>query len=183
MNLPALLTTAEFSTRTGNKIAADDPRIPGLIDGATKGVRRYCRWHVAPVITETRTFDGPGGNLLVLPSLHVVSVSRVVENGVALLEGVDFDWSENGEILRLCRPWTHRWRAIEVEFKHGFESAADLVQVIQQVVANAAASPLGATREQAGQVSISWGSTAPNVSGGMSLLQRDLAILDLYKLP
>jgi hypothetical protein len=41
---------------------------------------------------------------------------------------------------------------------------------------------MGATREQAGIYAASWATTAPGVSGGMSLLARDTAVLDTYRL-
>ena len=74
---------------------------------------------------------------------------------------------------------------MQIKVQHGFDldAVADLKQVVQQVVGNAISSPLGATREQAGAVSVSWATTAPGVSGGLSLLERDLMILDRYKLP
>jgi len=179
---PALLTPAAFSAATGGKVSPTDPRVQPLLDGATAGIRRYCGWHVAPKVTETLRFDGPGGNLLLLPSLRVVAVSSVTVRGVELDEDA-FEWSEKGMLRRLGGCWPTRFRSVEVTLEHGFETAPDLVQIVQQVVANAISSPMGATREQAGQISISWATTAPGVSGGMSLLDRDLAILDMYRLP
>lgn len=182
--IPPLLSPEQFAQGTGGKILAGDPRVPLLIDGATAAIRRYCGWHIAPVIIEDLKFDGPGGSVLVLPTLRVQEVEKVVERGVLLEEDAHYEWSANGEIRRLARQsWTYRWRAIDVTLRHGFDSAADLTQIVQQVVANALASPMGATREQAGQVSVSWATTAPGVSGGLSLLERDLAILNTYRLP
>lgn len=180
--LPALLTPADFSTATGGKVSPTDPRVKPLLDGATAGVRRYCGWHVAPQVDTTVTLDGPGGNLLLLPSLHVTAVTSVKVRGVEL-DPDGFEWSEKGMLRRLGGCWPTRFRSIEVTLTHGFEVAPDVVQIIQQVCANAIASPMGATREQAGQISIAWATTAPGVSGGMSLLDRDLAILDMYRLP
>ncbi|MGV3564158.1 MAG: hypothetical protein ACO1ON_12850 [Nocardioides sp.] len=132
------------------------------------------------MIEETITLDGPGGDLLALPTLRVEDITAVSVRGAALDVG-DLEWSDKGMIRH--RRWPHRFRSVEVTFRHGFEHADDLKQVVQQVVANAIASPMGATREQAGQVSISWSTTAPGVSGGLSLLERDMAVLDLYRLP
>ena len=78
-----------------------------------------------------------------------------------------------------------RFRAVQAKIQHGYDldAVADLKAVVQQVVGNAISSPLGATREQAGAVSVSWATTAPGVSGGISLLERDYAIVDQYRLP
>ena len=42
--------------------------------------------------------------------------------------------------------------------------------------------PMGATREQAGQVSVSWAYNE-GVSGGLTFTARDRALLDAYRLP
>lgn len=188
MAYPALLTPQQFSDNTGGKIAADDPRVPSLIDGATRGIRRYCGWHIAPEFADTWTLDGPGGRLLQPKTLRLKDVTSITERSphdgtvITLVDDTDFEWSENGEIRRLTSCWTTRYRAIDIEAIHGFEDAPDLVQIIQQVVANAISSPLGATSEQAGQLAVKWATTAPGVSGGISLLERDLAIVDMYRI-
>lgn len=188
MPYPVLLTPQQFSDNTGGRIAPDDPRVAPLIDGATRGIRRYCGWHVAPEYVETFVLDGPAGVLLQPRTLHIKQVTSITErvyageDPVELADDVDYEWSHNGEIRRLTGWWTDRYRAITVVANHGFEDAPDLVQIVQQVVANACASPLGATREQAGQLSVQWATTAPGVSGGLSLLERDMAILDSYRI-
>jgi hypothetical protein len=183
VDYPALLTPAAFSEGTGRKIPETDPRLKPLIDGATRGIRRYCGWHIAPKIEEKFRLDGPGGRLLPLKTMRLANVTSVTERGQALADDVDFEWSENGELRRLRGCWTDRYRAIVVEAEHGFDDAPDVAQIIQQVVANAIASPLGATREQAGAISVQWATTAPGVAGGLSLLERDMAILNSYRLP
>lgn len=178
-----LLTPEAFSAGTGGKILPSDPRVGPLIKGATAAIRRYCRWHVSPAMDDTATLDGPGGSLLVLPTLHVVAITSITERTALLEDDVDYEWSHLGDVRRLgCRNWTDRFRSIAIDYRHGFANADDLKLIIQQVVANAIASPMGATREQAGQLSVSWSTTAPGVSGGLSLLERDLAILNSYKL-
>lgn len=182
-----LVTTTQLAAWTQGKVSATDPRLQGLIDGATAAVRRYCGWHIAPEYTETVTLDGPGGALLNLPTLHVTALGPVVELGTPLVPydyntGTgSYEWSKLGSVLRHGW-WTKRYRAVTVTMTHGFDSAPDVAQIIMQVVAAAVSSPMGATREQAGQVSVSWATTAPGVAGGLSLLERDLAVLDSYRL-
>lgn len=178
----ALLTPADFSAGTGGKIAADDPRVQPLLDGAEAAVRRYCGWHIAPVTTQTIKLDGPGGSLLSLPTLRLVDITALSEVGNDL-DVDELEWSEKGMIRRRSGCWTDRFRGLVITMEHGFDSADDVKQIIQQVVANAIASPLGATSESAGALSVSWASTAPGVSGGLSLLARDFAVLDMYRLP
>lgn len=182
------VTPAQVAQYTQGKVSASDPRLPGLIDGATAAVRRYCGWHIAPVMTETITLDGPGGHVLTLPTLHLTALPSVIENGVTLTEYTSaspdgtFEWSPLGTVRRTCGRWTDRYRSIAVTMTHGYEDAPDVAQIIMQVVTAALSSPMGATREQAGALSVSWATTAPGVSGGLSLLQRDLDVLNLYRL-
>jgi hypothetical protein len=178
---PALLSAEEFAEGTNGSYSSADPRVQPLLDGATTAIRRYCRWHVAPVVDETIVMDYDGSATIILPTLRLISVAGLKINGEELF---DFEVSHNGEIL-LARPYLPRLSGVEISLRHGFDSAAvaDVKQIIQQVVANAISSPLGATQEQAGQVSIHWSTTAPGVSGGISLLQRDLDTLNLYRLP
>lgn len=52
-----------------------DPR--WWVRSAQAAVRRYCRWHVAPSISETVTVDGYGGSALLIPSKHVTKLDKV----------------------------------------------------------------------------------------------------------
>jgi hypothetical protein len=180
--LPPFIAAEEFAAGTGGKVSAADPRLDVLLKGASAAVRRYCGWHIAPVLQEELVLDGPGGPLVLLPTLHLVDVVSFADD-TRDVQPADLEWSDRGMVRRRGSRWTSKFRGIRATVQHGFDEAPDVAQIVQQVVANAIASPMGATREQAGQVSISWASTGPNVSGGISLLERDLAVLDLYRLP
>lgn len=188
MPTPALVTPSQLAAYTQGKVLATDPRVAGLLDGATAAVRRYCGWHIAPSITQTLTLDGPGGPVLTLPTMHLTAVASVTEDSTALaiydhLEHTgDYEWSELGSVRRRGALWTETYRGVVAEITHGFDDAPDLAQIIMQVVSAALASPMGATRESAGSFSVSWASTAPGVAGGLSLLERDLAVLSTYRL-
>ena len=182
--LPPLVTPDEFSAWTGGKIAADDPRVEPLLRGASAGVRRWARWHIAPVLEETLTGDGPGGQLLLLPTGRLLAVLSATDAGQDVdVAGLDF--SRHGMVSRGGGySWSNRFGAVSVRVRHGWDLAdvPDVAQIVKQVTANALASPMGATREQAGTVSVAWATTAPGVSGGLSLLQRDLDVLAAFKI-
>lgn len=171
----------QFAAATGGQVAASDARLGPLLDAASAAVRRYCGWHISPVAEETLVLDGPGGDLLVLPTLRLEMVTSLTVSGEAV-DVAGLEWSGNGEVRRRGG-WPDRFRSVVIGIRHGFADAPDVQQIVQQVVANAISSPMGATREQAGQVSVQWSTTAPGVSGGLSLLERDLAVLDRYRLP
>lgn len=179
--LPPFITKENFSQGTGGKIPTSDPRVEPLLKGASAAIRRYCGWHIAPVLQADLVLDGPGGSLLTLPTLRLVNVLSFQDDGNPV-EVADLEWSERGMIRHRGRRLTRKFRGIEATVQHGWDEAPDVAQIVQQVVANALSSPLGATREQAGALSVSWATTAPGVSGGLSLLQRDLDVLNLYRL-
>lgn len=182
MPLPPLVTPDEVAEYTQGKVSAVDPRLPALLAGAATAVRRYCRWHVWPQVTETLMLDGPGGRELALPTLHMTALTAATNAGETL-DVSTLEWSALGTVRRpggAC--WTDRYRGVQVTITHGVEDASDVQQIVKQVVAAALSSPMGATREQAGALSVSWATTAPGVAGGLSLLGRDLAILDTYRL-
>lgn len=182
-------TPAELSAYTKGLIAADDPRSSLILEGATKAIQRIAGWHISPSQSETIRLDGSGlGDMLQLPSLYVTDVTSITLGGRSVLSPTvvtDFDWSVNGNISRPGYHWPEGLGNISVTFTHGYpdEEIADLKQIILQVSSHALSSPTGATREQAGQVSMQWATTAPGVAGGLSLLARDLAVVASYTIP
>lgn len=178
--LPDLLEVEDFIDRSGGKVKRGDDRVGPLISGATKAIRRYCQWHVGGPVTHTLRGDWDGSGLIVLPTLRLLDVTSLKIHG----ESVDveqLEWSHGG-LIRVGRRFRPSFRAVEVTITHGFEDPDDLTQIIQQVVGVALSSPMGATSEQAGQVSVRWATTSPGVSGGLALLDRDMAVLDSYRL-
>jgi hypothetical protein len=180
--LPPLVSAEDFSAWTGGKVLAADPRVLPLLNGASAGIRRWARWHIAPVLEETLTGDGPGGSLLLLPTGRLLEILTATNAGEPVdVTGLDF--SRHG-MISTGGSWSDRFGAVSVRVRHGYDLAdvPDVAQIVKQVTANALASPMGATREQAGTVSVAWATTAPGVSGGLSLLQRDLDVLAAFKI-
>lgn len=181
--LPPFVSAEEFSAWTAGKIAANDPRVLPLLRGASAGIRRWVGWHIAPVLEETLTGDGPGGRLLILPTGRLLSVVSVDNAGDAV-DNSAVDVSRSGMLELRGGAWSSRFGAVSARVRHGWDLAdvGDVCQIVKQAVASALSSPMGATREQAGTISISWATTAPGVSGGLSLLERDLALLAPFKI-
>lgn len=177
------LTPELLTNYTRGKIRADDPRSEMLLSGAKRAIRNYCQWHVSPSREETLTMDGHGGRIQRLPSFHVTAVSEVKDAGVLLEYRTHYRWSESGMLSRTAGEWSHEFRDIDITFTHGHDDTPELVSVALAVVSRALSSPMGATREQAGQMSVSWSTTSPGVAGGMALLATELAILDHYRIP
>lgn len=134
---------------------------PGILDAAVQAVRRYCRWHVAPVRTETFDRVDSAGLILRVPSLHLTSVIGVAERiggtlGAPVTSGLD--WTEAGLV---CRPggFPAGWGRWSVEVEHGYdvEDVPDLLMVVAQLAQrmqraqDAAATGGAVAEEQIGQ--------------------------------
>lgn len=122
------LTAADLSTYTKGRLPNDDDT-QDLLDAALSAARRWCGWVVTPVETDvTIQVDGPGGRVLSLPTLNLITLSSVSECGV-VLDVSRLDKSQRkGTVEKYpygC--WTSRAGAIEVKMTHGFteEQAAD----------------------------------------------------------
>lgn len=178
-----ILTAADLEALTGGQLRADDEAVRLLIDSVTASVRAYCGWHVAPVVEETLLLDGKGGYHLNLPTGRLLEVKELKIAGITAPAG-SYDWSQDGMIQLQGGRFPRRFRTVEVTISHGYEAAEvpDLAQVIRQVVVNAAVSPMGVLRESAGSVSIEYSTTGAGIAGGVSLLARDVAILDAYRI-
>lgn len=181
MTVESLVTEGQVVAASKGAVTASDPRVAPIVEAVSAAIRRYCGWVVAPQVEETLTLDGHGGDTIHLPSLHVVDVSNLSLEGREI-PVEDYDWSEAGMIRLRHGQVPDRFRSVQVTLTHGYETAPDLSQVCVQLALNALSSPMGATREQAGQVSVSWAYNE-GVSGGLTLTARDRALLDRYRLP
>lgn len=55
------LSAQDLANYTRGRLNASDQNTQDVLDAALQEIRSYCRWHVAPVMTEMdMTFDGPG---------------------------------------------------------------------------------------------------------------------------
>lgn len=176
-----IVTAQQLATYSKGSISASDPRVVGSLAGATKAIRNYCGWHVTPVLEMTLILDGPGGRLLSLPTKNLISIRSLQEDDRDLVDTLDYRWSADGSVKRKHALWSDEFRILAATFEHGHAAAEDLERVILAVVARELSSPTGATREQAGAVSISWALSAPGVSGGIAILQTERDVLDSYR--
>lgn len=169
MDAPSLLSTPSADP------AQDD------LAAAEAAVRKYCGWHVAPVIIEDLILDGTGTASLFIKSLRVVDVLAAEVDGT-VLDPATLEWSEAG-YLRIPGVWPDKLRAVKLTVEHGFNDVPDVVAIVRAIAARASAAPTGVVREQAGAVSISNSLTAPGVSGGVVLMDHERRMLDRYRLP
>ena len=174
-DLPLLVTPETLVADSSGALKEGDPRLEATCQAASRAVRRYCRWHVAPVIEETMILDGSGGRVLQLRSMEVRDVSEVKVLG-RVLDDSEFAWSADG-LIEGEHPFPRRYRSIEVTLQHGFEEVPDLMAVASQIARFALASPMGRTREQAGQIAVSWGTAE-----GMRWSESTLEMMNAYRI-
>lgn len=99
------------------------PELAPGVDSETAGVvRGYCRWHIAPVVTETLVLPSSGSSSIILPTLKLRAVTALTIDGTALTsdELADLNWYQAGYI-RTGRRIPCKGRAISVTITHGFE--------------------------------------------------------------
>lgn len=113
-------------------------------------VRDHCEWHVTPVKRETLVVDGTGGPILQLPTLRLVEVYEVRENG-EVLDPSAVQWSADGSLRKSSGRWSDRWRGIEVDVEHGYASVDGLDGLVLRAAARELTTPAGQTRLRVGQ--------------------------------
>jgi len=177
-----LATADDLAAYSNGAVSAADPRAENSLAGVSAAIRNYCGWHVTPSLSELLTLDGPGGRLLSLPTKYLTAVSSIVEDETVLADKSDFRWSADGSVKRLAALWSDDFRIIDATITHGYPTARAVKAVALAVVTRELSSPTGATREQAGAVSVSWALSAPGVSGGIALLAHEREILDFYRI-
>ena len=101
--------------------ADDYAAAQAAIDAALVAVRRFCGWHVSPARADDELeLDGPGGRVLSLPTLNLVSVTSVTEDGVSV-DVSKLDRSRRkGTLTKRWGWWTSRDGAIVATISHGF---------------------------------------------------------------
>lgn len=185
-----LVTIDEFSGYLKRDLSDLDAYSAQLmLDGANAAVTEYCGWHIAPALTETVTVDGSGLLVQALPTLHLVSLDSVTEDGTSL-DLTRIEWSNNGLMeKRSGALWTRRRRGIGAGITHGFAATPGWVTTLICAVAGRAfITPLGIVQETSGGESISYSaprSGTGNVPppGTVALLPVDKRMLDRIRVP
>lgn len=119
----AELTPGDLSRYTKGRLkGGTDEDTQDLLNAALAAARRYCGWSVSPVQTGVRlTVDGPGGRVLSLPTLNLIAVTAISENGVPW-DTTKIDVSQHeGTVEKFPHGlWTGRKGGISVTMTHGY---------------------------------------------------------------
>lgn len=137
------LTPAAVEQYTQGRLTKDAPETARLLAERLAAARRYCGWHVTPERDDELTLDGQGGRLLRLPTLRLVELTKVVENGV-ILDVAELHVSPLGMVTKRSGGcWAHNLGAITVEMTHGFADAPDFDGVVLSAVDRASFAATG----------------------------------------
>lgn len=152
-----------------------------LMSSAQAAIRRFCGWHVAPVITETITLDSAGGRVLQLPSGRVADVSSVVVLGHDITGVVQ--WSQDGLLVNPAGFPDHL-RGVEVTLTHGWDPE-DVPEVVDLVGRLADRAMMGAqagiaVSQSAGGMSVRNSTNRDGQVIGMDLMSSDQDLLRQY---
>lgn len=175
----AELDTVAVETYTGGRLHRDDDETARLLAAALSAARRYCGWHVTPVRSSDEvTLDGPCSPLLVLPTLRLIELTGLSENGTDLDLDTAISVSRRGLVRKRggCW-WSGQYGAITVSMTHGFEEASDWQSAVLSFI-DRSSLEMGGGREAVGPFVFS--TTSMSVTSAFSDAER--MILDLYKL-
>lgn len=180
-SLPPFASPQQLELFTKRKIKAAEPRVIEALRAVSSEIRREAGWHIWPVLENHElVLDGSGGRVQPVPTLHLLKVNSASSAGVDI-PPESIDHSRLG-LLEIVGPhlWTRRYSQVLLNIDHGHEQVEELKGLCLSITARALASPLGATREGAGSLSVNWGMTS-SVSGGIIPTAAELATITRYK--
>ncbi|WP_069164907.1 hypothetical protein [Nocardia altamirensis] len=144
-------------------------------------VRDWCGWHIAPTLTETLVVDGSGATVQMVPTLHLLDVHAITENGRPV-DLTRIAWSQAG-YLRRKNAWTSRERGMRVELTHGWPTVPPVVTaVVLGIAKRAKDTPASAVRARtAGPFSEQLTVAADGSIGGVALTEVEQHLLARYR--
>jgi hypothetical protein len=184
-DLPPLASPAQLEAYTKGKLKAEDARVADALAAVSRSIRRRAGWHIFPLVTaHTLVLDGPGGAVLSLPTLKLVTLTSLTDDGTVIDPSAGVRVSRETGLVkkRDGGHWSPHYGAITVVMDHGEEEVPDLANLTLKLAARGLASPMGATREQAGALSVNWSMTTQGVTGGIVPTADERTLMDSYVL-
>lgn len=147
-------------------------------------VRDYCGWHIAPERTVVKAVAGSGARELMLPSLHIVAVAEVIEDG-NLVDASSYVVHEEGFLTRSAAWETWGTGVITVTFDHGFgptQVPPAVIGVVMAVAQRGVDNPGSLVRVQRGPFSDTYSQSGFNQALPLSLLEAERDALAPYRI-
>lgn len=177
---PTIITPEQFRALTGGKLSSKPETVKAMLEAVSSAARGYCGWHISPELECVYQGEADGG-IVRLPAMAVTDVLRVEVNGREV-DPSTYEWTKVGLVKLHCNCCAERWNSTRVYFTAGVDAAGGLAAVVAQIASNALVAPAGIASEHAGQVGLTYNQTSSGVSGGVSLLSRDMALLSPWRL-
>lgn len=183
-DLPPFATGAQLEAFTKGKLRASDTRVGPALAAVSAEIRREAGWHIAPRVTDhVMVLDGTGGTVALLPSMKVRAIHSIVDAGVPVdVTLVDVSRDTGLMERRDGSTWSRRYGQLVVTLDHGHDRVDELTQLCLSLTARGLASPMGATREQAGALSVNWSMATQGVSGGILPTAGERGTIARFKL-
>lgn len=144
-------SVADVERYTSGRLAASNAETQRLLSAGLTAARRFCGWHVTLAENYEVTLDGPGSTLLVLPTLKLVKLSGVVDDGLTLNVDTDLRVSARGLVSkRSGARWSRHFGAIKVTMDHGFDEAEDFNSAVLSFVDRSSFAATGGRPNQVG---------------------------------
>lgn len=173
-----MLDVDALADYTQGRLSADDEQTERILARSLAEVRRWCGWHVTPVLEQELILDGPGGPLLRLPTLRVVEIDTVTDDGTEL--DVDtLEWSRTGMVRKPAGvSWTDRLSGISVALTHGFtaDEAADFEAAVFSIADRISQETVGGSPTVVGP--FRWAAD----NSGSAFTAGEQSILEQYRL-
>jgi hypothetical protein len=175
----AELTNPDVEQYTGGRLDRDDPETDKLRLRGLATARRFCGWHVTPQkVDDVVTLDGKGGVVLRLPTLRLVTLTEITEDGAAIAPA-DIYVSDRGMLTKKSGArWSEKFGAIVVKMTHGFDAASDFDAAVLSWVDRASLAPVGGRARVIGP--FQYESEGP--AAGSTFTQSERALLEQYRL-
>lgn len=155
------------------------PETNDQVTAATRAIRDYCGWHIAPPYTETLTLDGNGQAKIFLPTKHLTQVTNLQINGETT---TNYRWSQNGWLTLTHGVFPKQEQAVTVTITHGYETAEPVAQIVANIITRARMSPTGnVVQQRAGTQSVTFATSGGQVVG-FGLMQSEKELLQPYRL-
>lgn len=173
------------------KATLDETQARLTLERVSGAIRGYCQWAISRQVLTGQVFNAYGRRKLYLPTLHLVSVELVVEDGVTLTTvpappAVPYPtddayvFTSYGALIRNGF-WSNYYDGVVVDYTHGYLPSDAEMDVVRGVCLSAAArlleDPTGHHSETVG--SESWVASDPD---GGTLTKSDKADLEPFVL-
>lgn len=179
--LPSFASPEELQAFTKGKIKSGEPRVAPALEAVSAEIRREAGWHVWPLLKDHElVLDGSGGSVQHVPTLRLAAL-KLASNAGVIVPPANVDVSQLGLLkIQGGQQWTSRYGQVRLIVDHGWEDAPELKALCLALTARGLSSPLGATREQAGSLSVNW-SLSAGTAGGILPNSQEMATIRRYK--